>query len=65
MDSIFYGLSIGVKGYIYRDDKLGERAMEKLKELWDGTKSIWTDLKKSQKIFVVALVVIIVIAIIK
>ena len=39
--------------------------MEKLKELWDGTKSIWTDLKKSQKIFVVALVVIIVIAIIK
>ena len=39
--------------------------MEKLKELRDGTKSIWTDLKKSQKIFVVALVVIIVIAIIK
>ena len=38
--------------------------MEKLKELWSGAKSIWTDLSKGQKMFVVALIIIIVIAII-
>ena len=38
--------------------------MEKLKELWGDVKSIWTDLRKSQKIFAIALIVIIVIAII-
>ena len=38
--------------------------MEKLKGLWGEIKSIWTDLKKSQKIFVIALIGIIVIAII-
>ena len=64
MDCIFYGFRFNFKGYIHRDDKLGGTTMEKLKSLWGDVKSIWTDLRKSQKIFVVALVVIIIIAII-
>ena len=38
--------------------------MEKLKELWGGIKSVWSDLSKGQKIFVGALIVFIVIEII-
>ena len=64
MDSILYGFSVSIEGCIYRGNKLGGTIMEKLKELWGDVKSIWTDLRKSQKIFAIALIVIIVIAII-
>ena len=38
--------------------------MEKLKGLWDGVKSLWAELSKGLKIFIVALIIIIVIVII-
>ena len=63
MDGLLYCLGVSAESSVYGDDKLGG-TMEKLKSLWGDVNSIWTDLKKSQKIFVIALIVIIVIAII-
>ena len=63
MDGEFHGFRVNSKSHIHWVIKLGG-IMEKLKELWGDVKSIWTDLRKSQKIFTIALIVIIVIAII-
>ena len=43
---------------------MGGLIMEKLKGLWDKTKSLWGELSKGLKIFVIALIVIIAIVII-
>ena len=43
---------------------MGGLIMEKLKGLWDGIKYLWTELSKGQKIFIVALIIIIALAII-